>query len=940
MGHRVHNQYLNERPILVETKHLCSRPEDLKTLNPFLASIAGFYLYCCSLLRLGSVTMYLQFYINDNGDKVYTTKKDSPLGLPTQSAHPARFSPDDKYSRQRVLLKKRFGLLPTQQPPPKKSKSKSSLAKCISSHFLLLPRMARNIAGLLALLLAVSICGAVTIPGPVSDAHRSAALELFDGSFSSLEEAYEALRVFEILGIGNKPDVSTTTCKKVAENLELSSPVKDLFYSLKVNGILKCKVDGDVFKDIALRLKATVNDASTLVDMYYSIGSLVLIKDQASDVDVLLTDADGTFHSIKALSQSDGRWRYSSDNPESSTYAADDGTFYFDEKFVGGSEHQGSLSTTSSVVQGVTAFAAVTSGKINLPGDKILGLANFFLGIGIPGDAKDFFNQVRVNTVLGSAAPPLTVKLVRAFRSDAKDSAIIESKELQYDQNNGIHVLEAFPNNVDVGTYAFVFEIALHDSAGEKVYATGGQIHVPIYVTGIIKVSNAEIAVLDSDLGSVETQKTLDLAGNDVVSLSANHLQKLRFSFQLTTPHDHAFKPLQAFFKLKHETKHEHIFVVGNTGKKFEIILDFLGLVEKFYYLSGRYDIELTVGDAVMENSFLRLLGQVDLDLPEAPEKAARLPPLPVDPYSRYGPKAEIAHLFRAPEKRPPQELSLTFLGLTLLPFIGFLVGSSDLGAWEQLMVTKANAIMETPMEAMEKAIEENCERRHGRKTPPESNIHADDSIGGNKGNAAQGSNRWRTLEMPIFEGEDPMGWLTKIERYFRLQAVREEDKLEVVMVAMDGEALGWLQWWESWNLNHSWEGFKIAISQRFQASNLGNPFQALLALEQEETMQEFIGQFEKHVGMAKGLEELFLVELLRLGVNLKNFPSSAVPAAYAILFQLGIATVLLLYVLFWLKLDLFTTLKTVGFLGAFLLFVGHRILSHLASTSSKLKSA
>ncbi|TXG63845.1 hypothetical protein EZV62_010839 [Acer yangbiense] len=66
--------------------------------------------------------MYLQFYINDNGDKVYTTKKESPIGLPTQSAHPARFSPDDKYSRQRVLLKKRFGLLPTQKPAPKSFK--------------------------------------------------------------------------------------------------------------------------------------------------------------------------------------------------------------------------------------------------------------------------------------------------------------------------------------------------------------------------------------------------------------------------------------------------------------------------------------------------------------------------------------------------------------------------------------------------------------------------------------------------------------------------------------------------------------------------------------------------------------------------------------------------------------------------------------------------
>ncbi|XLS72257.1 hypothetical protein HN51_029122 [Arachis hypogaea] len=118
--------------------------------------------------------------------------------------------------------------------------------------------------------------------------------------------------------------------------------------------------------------------------------------------------------------------------------------------------------------------------------------------------------------------------------------------------------------------------MVLHDVDGEKVYATGGQIHVPIYVTGIVKVSNAEIAVLDNDLGSIETQKTLNLAGNDIVSLSANHLQKFRFSFQLTTPRGHAFKPHQAFLKLKHlkhETKYEHIFVVGNAGKKFEIVL-------------------------------------------------------------------------------------------------------------------------------------------------------------------------------------------------------------------------------------------------------------------------------------------------------------------------------------------------------------------------------
>ncbi|KAJ4726905.1 dolichyl-diphosphooligosaccharide--protein glycosyltransferase subunit 2-like [Melia azedarach] len=690
--------------------------------------------------------------------------------------------------------------------------------------------MASSLAGFLVLISAISICHAAAIFHPISDSHRSAAIELFkpvDGSIGSLEETYEALRTFEILGL--KPDLNKAACGSVSETLGSSSSTpKDLFYALGVNGILKCEINEEVFEGIISRLQAAVNDASSLLDFYYSVGSLRLIKDQTSKTDLYLTDAEGTFRSIKALSQSDGRWRYGSNNPESSTFAAglalealagvvslssseidqsmidtvkndilklfdsiekyDDGAFYFDEKLVNMREQHGPLATSSSVVRGLTAFATVITGSLNLPGDKILGLAKFFLGIGVPGDAKDFFNQVNslaclennrvsiplilslpslvvsltrkdslqvtVNTVLGSNAPPLTVKLVRAYSSNAMDFSVIENKELQFDPERAVYILDVLSASVDVGDYIFVFKVVLHDPEHKSIYATGTLTQVPVYVTGLINIDNAEIAVLDSDLESVETQKKLDLGGENAVSLSANHLQKLRLSFQLTTPLGNAFKPHQAFLKLRHESKVEHIFVVGKTGKKFQIILDFLGLVEKFFYLSGRYDIQLTVGDAAMENSLLQDIGYIELDLPEPPEKAPRPPAQPVDPYSRYGPKEEITHIFRAPEKLPPKELSLVFLGLTVLPFIGFLIG------------------------------------------------------------------------------------------------------------------------------------------------------------------------------------------LLRLGVNMKNFPTSAGPTTYAILFHLGIAAVLLLYVLFWLKLDLFTTLKTLGFLGVFLMFVGHRILSHLASVSSKLKSA
>ena len=60
--------------------------------------------------------MYLRYYLDANDNRVYTFKYVNNNGEPTQSAHPARFSPDDKFSQERITLKKRFKLLPTQQP--------------------------------------------------------------------------------------------------------------------------------------------------------------------------------------------------------------------------------------------------------------------------------------------------------------------------------------------------------------------------------------------------------------------------------------------------------------------------------------------------------------------------------------------------------------------------------------------------------------------------------------------------------------------------------------------------------------------------------------------------------------------------------------------------------------------------------------------------------
>ncbi|CAM0884275.1 unnamed protein product [Alopecurus aequalis] len=617
--------------------------------------------------------------------------------------------------------------------------------------------MAWRLPPLAALLLLAAVVAPISSAvRPVSDAHRSAAAELFaastDGSLGDLETTYEAVSTFKILGVQKDKSLAGKACKLAAETLSSSSSsAKDLFHAARIGGVLGCSIDAGVYVDVASRLKAVIKDTNSLLEFYYSVGGLIRLKEQGHSV--VLSDADSTFHAIKALSQSDGRWRYDTNSAESSTFAAgialealagvvslsdaevdpsmigvvkndivklfgtiksyDDGTFYFDEKNIDASEYKGPITTSASVVRGVTSFANVVSGKLNIPGEKILGLAKFFLGIGLPGSAKDCFNQieslsllennrvfvplilslpskvlsltskdqlkVEVTTVFGSAAPPLRVNLVQVLGSDSK-VITTDSKELQFDVDNNVHYLDITPLKIDVGKYSLVFEISLQDPEHETVYTTGGRNTETVVVTGLIKVEKAEIGIAENDAGTSESVEKLDLLKDTKVSLSANHLQKLRLSFQLATPLGRTFKPHQVFLKLKHESKVEHLFVVPSSGRQFKIVLDFLGLVEKFYYLSGTYDLELSVGDASMENSFLRALGHLELDLPEASEKAPRPPAQAVDPLAKFGPQKEISHIFRVPEKRPAKEVSLAFTGLILLPFVGFLIGLIRLG--------------------------------------------------------------------------------------------------------------------------------------------------------------------------------------------------------------------------------------------------------------------
>ena len=50
-------------------------------------------------------------------------------------------------------------------------------------------------------------------------------------------------------------------------------------------------------------------------------------------------------------------------------------------------------------------------------------------------------------------------------------------------------------------------------------------------------------------------------------------------------------------------------------------------------------------------------------------------------------------------------------------------------------------------------------------------------------------------LEMPIFEGWNPEGWIFHVERFFLTHGMMEKEKIAVAIISLDGEALACFQW-------------------------------------------------------------------------------------------------------------------------------------------------
>lgn len=106
------------------------------------------------------------------------------------------------------------------------------------------------------------------------------------------------------------------------------------------------------------------------------------------------------------------------------------------------------------------------------------------------------------------------------------------------------------------------------------------------------------------------------------------------------------------------------------------------------------------------------------------------------------------------------------------------------------------------------------------------------------------------------------------MERYFRVNGVKEVEKLDAVVIALEDRALNWFQWWEEQAPLRTWPEFQSAVLRRFNPGASHDPLGPLLQLKQDGTVDEYRDKFELHVAPLKREERTMLTSIFRNGLK------------------------------------------------------------------------
>ena len=123
-------------------------------------------------------------------------------------------------------------------------------------------------------------------------------------------------------------------------------------------------------------------------------------------------------------------------------------------------------------------------------------------------------------------------------------------------------------------------------------------------------------------------------------------------------------------------------------------------------------------------------------------------------------------------------------------------------------------------------------------------------------------------LEIPLFSGDNPLGWLFQIERFFLYHNTPMDQRLSVASFYLTGLALQWFHWLHNTNQLSTWEIFARDLEIRFGPSSFQNHEAALYKLRQITSVSAYMVDFESISTRTTGLSHQNLLNCFLSGLK------------------------------------------------------------------------
>ena len=530
-----------------------------------------------------------------------------------------------------------------------------------------------------------------------------------------LQNMYQSVSGIRLLG--GAQEEPYLTCEALKKHVK-TDDIESLFYASSVIEILKgekhktnCQVPWGNAQQVLEKVIAT---GSTSLQLYHAItaaknlGYKIDETKAAAALDDALKSDDSplshgfVFHAASLLKDKNAKFHSLIEDMVAQADVTDDVHMSF----------EGGLYTTAVVIDGAYKLASAAKKAPSLTGEEAIKFANYFLSrkhvqslknaaallevvkrfttneyhipvavtLASQVSVSDKYPmvQVRVSNLLGQSLGNIAVTADTA-RHVGDDAVVISKKQFAMSTaENTLFEYDFLQVKPARGFYKISISVSPQQKDARLIGTAGAEVSVK--VTTQVALEGVEIGVGDREQATPPRTVKLQYPNKANNVLEADHHQKVSMRFQLRDKSSHKLMSAhQTFVRLSNTKTGEEIIFVAETDSsdvyKFE--LDVGAKAKEFSHVSGKYNIELIVGDAVIQNPISWTLAEVQLSFPDSGASGEK--------QDAYSVKPEIQHEFRKPEKRPPTTVSNLFTGLVLVPLVLLVV------LWAKIGVNMSN---------------------------------------------------------------------------------------------------------------------------------------------------------------------------------------------------------------------------------------------------------